>query len=70
MTPQELDQLVVAFEAEPAFEFLSPEGTVGYPPELLDLDVQDIQQMIARSEDYAREVKAIAHAHSDTAVSI
>jgi hypothetical protein len=60
MTPQEIQDLCRVFSDEPAFEFLSPEGTVGYPEELLNLDVRDIQQMIARSEDYAREVKALA----------
>ena len=60
MTAEELDLLVLAFEVEPAFEFLSPEGSVGYPPELLELDVDDVRQMIAVSENYAREVRALA----------
>lgn len=69
MTPQEIQALCRVFGDEPAFEFLSPEGTVGYPEELFDLDVRDIQQMIARSEDYARDVKALADLQTEPATS-
>lgn len=61
MTPKELDLLALAFESEPAFELLSVEGSVGYPPDLADLDVDDIKKMIADSEQYANEVKALGH---------
>ena len=67
MTPQELDQLAQAFEIEPTFEFLSPEGSVGYPQDLHELDINDVRQMIAESERYADEVKALATANPATA---
>jgi len=67
VTRQELDQLAQAFEIEPAFEFLSPEGSVGYPQDILELNVTDIRKMIAESKKYADEVKALATAEPATA---
>jgi hypothetical protein len=67
VTPQELDRLAQAFEIEPAFEFLSPEGSVGYPQDLHDLNVSDVRQMIAESEKYADEVRALATVEPATA---
>ncbi len=59
MTPKELDLLALAFESEPAFELFSVEGSVGYPPDLRELDADDIKKMIADSEQYANDVKAL-----------
>jgi hypothetical protein len=49
----------LAFESEPAFELFSVEGSVGYPPDLRELDADDIKKMIADSERYANDVKAL-----------
>lgn len=59
MTPQQLAELASAFEEKPSFEFLSPEASTGYPADLYALDVSEIQKMIARSEEYAAEVRAL-----------
>jgi hypothetical protein len=60
MTPKQLADLASAFDAEPSFEFLSPEGSAGFPVELHGLAVDDVKRMIAQSEAYAAEAKALS----------
>lgn len=55
MTDAGLRRLDQVFNSKPAFEFISPEGHVGYPNDLLELEADRAQQLIGALRAYECE---------------